>query len=166
LASIYLGPSAGNWLDTHRQHGETMVDTPSDSFDFELTDFDKAREALDEPPPGIREVEHQKPGYWEARRRRTLPSDKALTGLAIDWLIALPTDIRPKAMCDKFPRIVNQIAQWWGDRERTAEALKCLLADERGGRQGFPPDVTAELNRLLNHALRPPVNRPGNPGTL
>src|SRR5262249_48319981 len=134
--------------------GETIVATPPDSFEFELTDFDAARQALDELPPGVLELAHAAPGYWEARRRKTLASDKALTGLAIDWLIALPSDVRPKVTCEKFPRIVNQIAERWNDRARTAAALGCLLTDERGGRRGFSGDVEAELERLRQHALQ------------
>lgn len=136
-----------------------MATTP-ESFEFELTDFDEARHALDEPPAGVREIANLTPGYWEARRRKTLPSDRALTGVAIDWLIALPSDVRPKALSDKFPRIVNQLAQWWSDRALAIEALKHLLADERGGRKGFAQEVADELSRLLDYALETPANSP------
>ncbi len=131
---------------------------PPDSFDFELTDFDQARQALDELPPGVGEVACKEPGYWEARRRKSLPSDRALTGAAIDWLLALPGDVRPRLICDKFPRIVNQIATYWNDRAQAADALKYLLVDERGGRRGFGAEVEAELQRLLQHALQQPAN--------
>lgn len=136
-----------------------MATTP-DSFDFELTDFDEARQALEEPPAGVREMANLTPGYWEARRRKILPSDKALTGAAIDWLISLPSEIRPKALCDRFPRIVNQLALWWDDRTLATDALKHLLSDERGGRKGFAQEVADELNRLLDHAMEPQASRP------
>lgn len=141
----------------------TSMSKPPDSFDFQLTDFDEARRALDELPPGVGEAACLEPGYWEARRRKTMPTDRALTGSAIDWLLALPSDVRPKIMCDKFPRIVNQIATYWNERAYAAEALKYLLIDERGGRRGFGQEVDAELHRLLDHALKQLPNPPGNP---
>ena len=140
-----------------------MGKPPSDSFEFELTDFDQARRALDELPPGVGGIARLTPGYWEGRRRKTVSSDMALTGFAIGWLLALPGDVRPKLMCDKFPRIVNQIAECWHDRARTASGLRNLLADERGGRRGFGVEVETELARLLQHALAQPAAGLGNP---
>ena len=125
---------------------------PPGSIDFEPTDFHNARRALDELPPGIREVAHLAPGYWEQRRRRPVASDRALTGTAIDWIIALPAATRPRALCEKYPRVVNQIAETWRDHARTAQALGRLLVDERGGRHGFPSDVQLEIRRLQEHA--------------
>jgi hypothetical protein len=136
---------------------------PQDSFDFELTDFDEARRALEALPPGVGEAACFAPGYWEARRRKTLPSDKALTGGAIDWLLALPDDVRPKIMCDKFPRIVNQIAVHWKDRALAVDAVKYLLTDQRGGRRGFGAEVEAELHRLEEYAVKRLAAWPGNP---
>lgn len=145
-------------------HGtmETSMNKPPDSFEFELTDFDQARQALDELPPGVGEVACLAPGYWEGRRRKTVPSDRALTGFAIDWLIALPGDVRPKVLCDKFPRLVNQIAACWSERMHAVDALKNLLTDDRGGRRGFGAEVEVELQRLLQHALDPAADRAGN----
>ena len=129
-----------------------------DSFEFELTDIDQARRALEELPPGVGGAATLASGYWEARRRQTIPSDKALAGTTIDWLLALPSDVRPKALCDRFPRIANKIAMHWGDHARATAALKYLLTDERGGRRGFGLEVEAELRRLLRHALAQPAN--------
>ena len=132
---------------------------PLDSFEFELTDFDQARRALEELPPGVGGIATLTPGYWEARRRKATPSDKALAGIAIDWLLALPSDVRPKALCDRFPRIANKIAAHWGDHAGAAAALQYLLTDERGGRRGFGLEVEVELRRLLRHALEQSANR-------
>ena len=126
---------------------------PTDgSIDFEFTDFSKAREALDDLPAGVREVHQLAPGYWEKRRRAVQPSDRALTGAALDWLMSLPPSIRPRQLCERFPRIVNRIAETWGDRPRTVLALGRLLQDDRGGRQGFPAEIEAEITRLRDHA--------------
>ena len=125
---------------------------PPGSIDFEPTDFQNARLSLDELPAGIREVAHLAPGYWEQRRRKPVASDRALTGAAIDWIIALPAAMRPRVLCEKFPRIANQIAETWRDHARTAQALGRLLVDERGGRHGFPGDVQLEIRRLQEYA--------------
>ena len=130
-----------------------------ETFEFELTDFQQARQVLDELPAGVREVAHLAPGYWEERRRKALPTDRALTGTAIDWLLALPTTVRPMVMCERFPRIVNHIAETWRDHAGTVAALGRLLTDERGGRQGFPPDIRAELQRLRQHAQQQMAQR-------
>ena len=126
--------------------------SPPGSIDFEPTDFHNARRALDELPAGIREVAHLAPGYWEQRRRRPVASDRALTGTAIDWIIALPAATRPRTLCEKYPRVANQIAETWRDHARTAQALGHLLVDERGGRHGFPADVQLEIRRLQEYA--------------
>src|SRR5436190_21899877 len=107
---------------------------PPGSIDFEPTDFHNARRALDELQAGVREVAHLAPGYWEERRRKLIASDRALTGVAIDWLIALPAVLRPRVLCEKYPRIVNQIAETWRDHAGTVQALGRLLVDDRGGR--------------------------------
>lgn len=125
---------------------------PEGALDFEATDLDAARRTLDEPPPGVEEVKHLAPGYWERRRRVTQPSDRALTGAALDWLMALPVQQRPRLMCERFPRIVNHIAENWNDRAGTVRALGRLLVDERGGRQGFPKEIDAEIARLRDYA--------------
>ena len=126
---------------------------PPDSFEFQLTDFDEARQALDELPPGVGEAASLAPGYWQTRRRTPTATDRALAGFAIDWLLALPGDVRPTVLCDRFPRIVNQIAVHWPDRAQAADALNYLLTDARGGRRGFGIEIEAELRRLLRHAL-------------
>lgn len=129
------------------------MNPPPESFDFELTDIDDARRSMEELPPGVREMANHTPGFWESRRRRPLPTDRALTGAAIEWLLSLRAEVRPRVLCDTFPRIVNLIAERWGDHARTVEALQRLLNDDRGGRQGFVPEVEAELYRLLEHAV-------------
>ena len=125
---------------------------PEGALDFEPTDFDDARRSLDEPPAGVEEVKHLAPGYWERRRRAARPSDRALTGAALDWLMALPVQQRPRLLCERFPRIVNHIAENWNDRSGTVKALGRLLIDERGGRQGFAKEIEAEIVKLRDYA--------------
>jgi len=121
---------------------------PLGTIEFELTDLSDARHALDDLPPGVREREQLEPGFWEQRRRKPAPTDRALTGAAIDWLIRLPADKRPRALSEQFPRVANVLAQAWYDGAQGDALLRRLLVDDRGGRRGFPAEVEAELRRL------------------
>jgi len=120
----------------------------ADAIEFEIIDFAAAREALDELPTGVAKVPTLVPGYWEPRRRKLLPRDRALTGPTIDWLLALSSALRPHALCEHYPRVANALAQAWPRADGRAQMLDALLADERGGRQGFPPDVRREIESL------------------
>ncbi len=122
-----------------------------DALDFEITDFDEARRALDELPAGLQAVQKSTPGYWENRRRGMLPSDRALTGAAMDWIVALPPPIRPHTTCEQFPRVANAIAESWEDVPLCTRMLDHMLHDYRGGRRGFPATVQAELSTLMQH---------------
>ena len=124
---------------------------PPGSIDFEITDFEHARQALDELPPGIAEVKHLQPGFWEQQRRKPTPADRALTGAAMDWVIGLPPALRPHITCEQFPRVVNAIASAWADTSHSLQVLEHMINDYRGGRRGFPAGVQQELAALLAH---------------
>ena len=96
-------------------------------------------------PPPSSALEKLLPGYWEEQRRPLTPSDRALTGKAIDWLMALPAIARPKALSEQYPRIANHLAEHWSDLACTQLALMRLLADERGGRKGFSLQIEQEI---------------------
>ncbi len=129
---------------------------PLDALDFEITDFDEARRALDELPAGLQAMQQLTPGYWEPRRRGALPSDRALTGTAMDWIVALPPPIRPHTTCEQFPRVANAIAESWEDVPLCTRMLDRMLHDYRGGRRGFPSSVQAELSTLMHHQQERP----------
>lgn len=122
-----------------------------DSLDFEITDFDEARRALDELPAGLVQMQQKTPGFWEQKRRGPVPSDRALTGTAMDWVVALPPTIRPHSACEQFPRVVNAIAESWNDVPLCMRVLDHMINDYRGGRRGFPATVQAELSILMRH---------------
>ena len=122
-----------------------------DALDFEITDFDEARRSLDELPAGLQVMQQLTPGYWEHRRRGVLPSDRALTGTAMDWIVALPPTVRPHTTCEQFPRVANAIAESWEDVPLCTRVLDHMLHDYRGGRRGFPATVQAELSSLMQH---------------
>ena len=49
---------------------------PLGSIEFELTDFDEARRALDELPAGVAEMQRFRSGDFEGQRRKPLPSNR------------------------------------------------------------------------------------------
>jgi hypothetical protein len=124
---------------------------PPGTIEFELTDLDDAKHVLDDLPPGVKERTTLEPGYWESRRRKPVATDRALTGAAIDWLIRLPAELRPRAVSEQFPRIANEIAQAWPDPAGANRLFQKLLNDDRGNRRGFPAEVDQELRRLAQH---------------
>lgn len=124
-----------------------------DALEFELTDFDDARRALDELPPGVGSLQALEPGYWEGRRRPPQPTDRALTGAAIEWMLGLRDDLRPRALCERYPRVANALADAWPDAAQREQALERLVNDERGKRAGFPQAVRMELELLYGVVL-------------
>jgi hypothetical protein len=58
-------------------------------------------------------------------------------------------DMDESAIEEKFPRIAQALCELWGKPEY-APYLSSLVFDERGGRQGFPPDVSSELFMLYS----------------
>lgn len=126
---------------------------PLGSIEFELTDFDEARRALDELPAGVAEMQRFRSGDFEGQRRKPLPSDRALTGISMDWVVALPPALRPHTTCEQFPRVVNAISASWSDLAFSAQVIDHMINDYRGGRRGFPPTVQAELKALHDHQL-------------
>lgn len=122
---------------------------PPGSIDFEITDFDDARRVLDELPAGVLEIQRMRNGGdWISRRRKPLPTDRALTGAALDWVIGLPPSLRPHATCEQFPRVANAVAASWIDLPFSIQVIDHMINDYRGGRRGFPAVVRAELEAL------------------
>ena len=123
-----------------------------EGFDFELTDLEEARRILDTESISQFDVATVvPPEHWKRHRRAQVPTDKALTGHAIAWLISLPPPLRPHALSQQFPRITNALAQVWHEPEQCQEAFDKLLNDARKGRKGFPVAVRNELVALKNY---------------
>jgi hypothetical protein len=121
-----------------------------DALDFELTDFEDAKRSLEELPPGVDQAQSLFKG-WESLRRKPLPTDRALTGVAMDWVVGLPPALRPHATCERYPRVANAVAESWNDLVHSLSVLEHLLQDHRGGRRGFPVPVQQELQALYDH---------------
>jgi hypothetical protein len=132
-------------------HTHSPPDPADDSIPFEITDFEDARHALDEPPPGVGQVPRLDANYWESQRRKALPTDRALSGTAMAWLVGLPPALKPRILAERYPRLANAIAASWSDHQRSATALDDLIADRRGRRRGFPPEVETELQALRRY---------------
>jgi hypothetical protein len=138
---------------------------PSGLIEFEITDVNDARKEADKPA-AIVALEKLLPGYWEEQRRPPSPSDRALTGKAMDWLMALPANARPKALSEQYPRIVNHLVEHCGDLACMQLALMRLLADERGGRKGFSLQIEQEIGRLAVHVQALLESAPTEPAAL
>jgi hypothetical protein len=82
------------------------------------------------------------------QRRPLTPSDRELTHQGIEWMLGLPANARPKALCEQHPHIANHLAAIWDSPRDTRLALMRLLADERGQRKGFSPQIDQEIGRL------------------
>jgi len=138
---------------------------PSGLIEFEITNVADARKEA-EKPAAIVALEKLLPGYWEEQRRPPSPSDRALTGKAMDWLMALPANARPKALSEQYPRIVNHLVEHCGDLACMQLALMRLLADERGGRKGFSLQIEQEIGRLAVHVQALLESAPTEPAAL
>lgn len=137
----------------------------SGAIEFEFTDVKDAHRVAEQSVAGAG-IQHLMPGYWEEQRRKPTPSDRALTGAGIDWVLALPIGARPKALCEQFPRIVNHLAEHWHDLPNTQLALMRLLADERGQRKGFSLQIQQEIGRLAAHVQSLLETGPTEPAAL
>jgi hypothetical protein len=126
---------------------------PPGTIDYKWTDIADAREAHEAPPVSLRRDTREQAAYWENHRRPTLVTDRALTGRSIDWALGLPPPLRPKALCDRFPRIANSISESWHDIDACLRLFDHLLTNRRKGRRGFPADVQHEIEALCEHRV-------------
>ncbi len=107
-----------------------------------------------EPPAtGETAAAAAEPDTWGERRAPLPERDWSLTSEAHLWLHSVPSGLHPKRMARMYPRIVNRLAAVWSHAKRTEALFQELLHDGRGNRQGFPPAVQAELERLHQHHL-------------
>jgi hypothetical protein len=141
-------------MDPYRKPPHPPAPAPArqdEGFEFELTDLEEARRVLDEESMSqfdVFTIGSQEEDQWKRMRRPKLPTDRALSGKAIDWLLALPANVRPQQLSTRFPRIANALAEIWDNPEERDAAVDKLLGDGRKGRKGFPPEVHHELIAL------------------
>ncbi|MDB5840188.1 MAG: hypothetical protein JWQ23_2140 [Herminiimonas sp.] len=97
------------------------------------------------------DVDNAKDQWIVALRKAQNPADYKVRNATLDWLEALPPELRPFTLCTQYPRIANTIAERAHDRIACKEYLEALVFDLRGTRKGFPTDVGRELMRLETH---------------
>ncbi len=122
------------------------VPRASGMMDFEPVSIEAARDALDEVDAAMASM--LSPEYWAKVRRKTLATDRALTGRSMTWLAALPEEVRPVLTMQRYARVINSIVDAWPDPQHRDDVFENLLNDRRKGRRGFPIDVERELSAL------------------
>jgi hypothetical protein len=85
---------------------------------------------------------------WVALRAPPNEEDRTLVSSTHFWLHSVPSGAHPKRLCHQYPRIANKLAVNWHNKKAAEQILDDLLHDKRGNRQGFAPEITAELLRL------------------
>jgi hypothetical protein len=118
-----------------------------------LRDYGDVNEAPAKQPQGVTGADTSQDGEAWGRHRRARPAE-VLLPVAIKRLRALPTHLRPLALAAQFPRVANLIALHWEDEGACRAYFDSLLIDQRGGRQGFPAAVRADLANLRDHWYR------------
>ncbi|MGV3742632.1 MAG: hypothetical protein ACO1NO_10020, partial [Burkholderiaceae bacterium] len=91
-------------------------------------------------------------------RRPINPELLKVRSATIAWARSIPSDIRPRALVIKFPRIANILAAAWSDPIRFDKTLREFMMDTRSQRQGFPLDVLQDLANLRVYFDR--LNKP------
>jgi hypothetical protein len=135
--------------EEHMRNRIDLSSRRSDGLEFEVTSFDAARASMDELPAGLKAASARSDAADSTFRRKPLAArDRVLSTEAWNWLEALPSDVRPKALALQFPHVVNQVALIWASGSESLRYLRNLMVDQRGGRRGFPMAVADELAKL------------------
>jgi hypothetical protein len=123
-----LGPSA--FIEFDQVKPEPVVEQASKPID----------DAMDSDPLSIT--------FGRRKDYKPTAGERMLAGATIDWLIAFPLELRPKALCERFPHVANRIAAEWPNAAQARKSLMALACDARWGSAGYPAQVQAELQRL------------------
>ncbi len=117
---------------------------------------DKHDEAAERLEPGD-DLASYKPDSGKAVEVRPVGGNSAAAIQASNeaivkaWLDELPEHVRPYRLVDGYPRLGMKMAELWTSPEKFHKYILELVIDQRGGRQGFPPDVAADLMRLSSY---------------
>jgi hypothetical protein len=98
-------------------------------------------------------VPGDEPLRWAEQRSPERVADRMIHPRTQHWMQTLPAGLWPMHLASRYPRIANQLALAWPDRALSERSFAQVLADDRGGRQGFPREVAEELLRLRRHRL-------------
>jgi hypothetical protein len=92
--------------------------------------------------------------FGRSKGEKPSAAERMLAGATIDWLVALPVEYRPKALCERFPHVANRLAREWLDAAGSKQSLQALADDARWGSAGFPLQVQGELRRMLERPIQ------------
>ena len=93
--------------------------------------------------------------------RKARPADFMLPA-TVKWFEALPPEVRPAALADKYARIANLLAQQWNDDKACRAYFDDLLMGRRSKRRGFPVNVRRELWVLREYYQRTRMTTDGH----
>jgi hypothetical protein len=74
-----------------------------------------------------------------------------LSAQALALIEKLPADAKPTTLAEKYPRIMNNIADMWRRPDSLMVYFDELLVDTRGKRAGFPMSVALELASMKDY---------------
>ena len=111
--------------------------------EINVSDHSRRRGAIAPPKIALHAAIRDKPTFV----RKATPNNEPLA-TTFKWVASLPRAIRPLALLQKYPRIVNVMAQTWNDPPAFRDYMFDLLIDRRGGRTAFTQDVCCELLAL------------------
>ncbi len=121
---------------------------PSGIVEFEQLEPEAVAQAMKESAEDGPDADPFSINFGRAKDSKPTLAERMLAGTTIDWLVAFPNELRPKALCERFPHVANRLAQGWSDRRHSLQHLQELAEDARWGGTGFPAQVQGELQRL------------------
>jgi hypothetical protein len=103
-------------------------------------------------PADLERLLDAEPGAWAKYRKVPTREDQRLGRHAMDWLRAIPKDVRPLHTAVNYPYVTNRLAAAWDKQDELQDCLDELLNSKRQKkRKGFPPEVVHELRVLVVH---------------
>jgi hypothetical protein len=76
-----------------------------------------------------------------------------LTGESLRLLVKLGPKVDLRELSERFPRVLNRIAEVWNKPQQADRCFDELLLYSRGVRQGFPQSVISEIAALRRYHL-------------
>jgi len=70
-------------------------------------------------------------------------------GEALRWFLRGHDDLYPRVLAERFPKLLQRLAENWLDKAAMEELFAELMISDRYDRQGFPPEIATEI-MLLN----------------
>lgn len=95
-----------------------------------------------------------------AIRRGAVKSHEILSAQTVEWLSALPANVRPDHLAGRYARIANAICSLWQQPSACTSYMADLMIIRRASREGFPLPIAKEIARLAaHHAMLHPLER-------